>query len=209
MQQGRWRRVSGGREPSGGWAYGWAACWWGARALWWRDLWAVLLLLLLLLLLLGLCAGGGGAVGRGRGRHLAHRDHAQQECVGVGVRPTGGGWACGRSPPPPPPLLRAVRPWRGDGRGHRWCFVTGGTSLVVLTCSVVLMCSKIGSGVLLWALLWLGSKSPSTPAVGAEVKLEPKGRRKQKQTHPRPRTRSNLFLSPLPRQQPTVLLSLA
>ena len=35
----------------------------------------------------------------------------------------------------------------------------------MLTCSVVLMCSKIGSGVLLWALLWLGSKSPSTPAV--------------------------------------------
>ena len=51
----------------------------------------------------------------------------------------------------------------------------------MLTCSVVLMCSKIGSGVLLWALLWLGSKSPSTPAVGAEVKLEPKGRRKDKQ----------------------------
>ena len=72
----------------------------GARTLWWRDLWAVLLLLLLLLLLLGLCAGGGGAVGRGRGRHLTHRDHAQQECVGVGVRPTGGGWACGRSSPP-------------------------------------------------------------------------------------------------------------
>ena len=57
MQQRRWRRVGGEREPSGGWAYGWAACWWGgARTLWWRDLWAVLLLLLLLLLLLGLCA---------------------------------------------------------------------------------------------------------------------------------------------------------
>ena len=77
------RRVGGARAPSGVWACG------------------------LLLLLFGMCAGGGGAVGRGRGWHLAHRDHAQQECVGVGARPLVAGLVGG-------PPLRAVH---GRGRG--------------------------------------------------------------------------------------------
>ena len=94
-----------GREPSGGWAYGWAAFGGGASGVWACGL----LLLLLLLLLLGLCAGGGGAVGRKCGRHLTHRDHAQQRAAAACWcgRPLVAGLVGG-------PPLRAVH---GRGRG--------------------------------------------------------------------------------------------